>query len=50
LTALLTASAFSVFDYRYGLLAIVLLPAAAALGATALCRTRNPGGDLPSQP
>jgi hypothetical protein len=36
LVALLVASALSIFDYRYGLLAILLLPAAAALALTAL--------------
>jgi hypothetical protein len=50
LTALLMASAFSVFDYRYGLLAVVLLPTAAVLGATALWRRRDPDGGLPWQP
>jgi hypothetical protein len=38
LTALLVASALSAFDYRYGLGATILLPAAAALAASALMR------------
>ncbi|MEA2171077.1 MAG: hypothetical protein QOF76_4377 [Solirubrobacteraceae bacterium] len=39
LVALLTTQAFSVFSYRYGLGLIVLLPAAAALAASALIST-----------
>jgi hypothetical protein len=35
LTALLVAAALSVFDYRYALEALILLPAAAALAWTA---------------
>jgi hypothetical protein len=38
LTALLVASALSLFDYRYGLGATILLPAAAGLAVTALLR------------
>jgi len=41
-TSLVMVSAFSIFDYRYGLLAVILLPAAAALGATALWQRRQP--------
>jgi hypothetical protein len=36
LTALAVASLLSVFDYRYSLSAVILLPAAAALAGTAL--------------
>ena len=39
LSALLFASVFSLFDYRYGLGATLLLPAAAALAGTTLRRT-----------
>ncbi|HEY7076300.1 MAG TPA: hypothetical protein VH418_13055 [Solirubrobacteraceae bacterium] len=38
LVSLIVASALSVFSYRYGLLAILLLPAAAALAATSMLR------------
>ena len=38
LTALLVASVFSLFDYRYGLGPTILLPAAAALAGTTLRR------------
>ena len=38
LTALLVASALSLFDYRYSLSAVILLPAAAALAVSALLR------------
>jgi hypothetical protein len=38
--ALLVASALSVFDYRYGLEALILLPAAAALAWTAVRSSR----------
>jgi hypothetical protein len=38
LVALLTAAAASVFSYRYGLTAVVLLPPAAALSGTSLLR------------
>ncbi len=47
LAALTIAQALSVFSYRYGLIAAVLLPVAAALGATALAppqRARRSGG------
>jgi hypothetical protein len=40
-TTLLVASALSIFDYRYGLLAIILLPAAGALAVTALLAKRD---------
>jgi len=49
LVALLVASALSIFDYRYGLLAIVLLPAAAALAGTALV-SRCPDGEVAACP
>ena len=42
LVALLVASALSIFDYRYGFVAVVLLPTAAALGGTALLRASGP--------
>jgi hypothetical protein len=38
LSALVVASALSVFSYRYGLIAVVLLPPAAALAGTGLLR------------
>jgi hypothetical protein len=38
LVALLTAAAASVFSYRYGLTAVVLLPPAAALSGASLLR------------
>lgn len=41
LTALFVTQATSVFSYRYGLIAAVLLPAAAALAATALRAPRR---------
>jgi hypothetical protein len=40
LASLVVASALSVFSYRYGLIAIILLPAAAALAATGMLRAR----------
>jgi hypothetical protein len=40
LVALLTAAAASVFSYRYGLTAVVLLPPAAALSGASLLRAR----------
>jgi uncharacterized membrane-anchored protein len=43
LVALTVASALSTFSYRYGLIAVVLLPAAAGLAATALLGRRTPG-------
>jgi hypothetical protein len=43
LTALLIASALSIFDYRYGFGAAILLPAAAALAGTSLLRPRVAG-------
>ena len=42
LVALLTAAAASVFSYRYGLTAVVLLPPAAALAGASLLRGRRP--------
>jgi hypothetical protein len=42
LTALLVASALSLFDYRYSLSAVILLPAAAALAVSALLRAGPP--------
>lgn len=42
LSALLVASALSVFSYRYGLIAVVLLPPAAALAGAGLLRARSP--------
>ena len=41
LVLLLFATALSVFSYRYGLIAVVLLPAAAALAGTALLERRR---------
>jgi hypothetical protein len=41
LVALLTAAAVSVFSYRYGLTAVVLLPPAAALAGASLLRSRT---------
>jgi hypothetical protein len=41
LVALLTAAALSVFSYRYGLTAVVLLPPAAALAGASLVRSRT---------
>jgi hypothetical protein len=40
LTLLVVASALSLFDYRYGLGATILLPAAAALAGTAAVRRK----------
>jgi hypothetical protein len=42
LAALLVASALSVFSYRYGLIAVLLLPAAAALAGAGLLGARAP--------
>jgi hypothetical protein len=42
LTALLVAETLSVFSYRYGLVAALLLPAAAALAGTALLAAKGP--------
>jgi hypothetical protein len=44
LAALAMASALSVFDYRYGLVAVVLLPPAAAMAGTAIAQRPAPGG------
>jgi 4-amino-4-deoxy-L-arabinose transferase-like glycosyltransferase len=41
LLMLLVATALSVFSYRYGLVAVMLLPAAAALAATAMLERRR---------
>jgi hypothetical protein len=41
LVLLLFATALSVFSYRYGLIAVVLLPAAAALAGTAMLERRR---------
>jgi Dolichyl-phosphate-mannose-protein mannosyltransferase len=41
LAALVVASALSVFSYRYGLIAIILLPPAAALSITGMLRARS---------
>jgi hypothetical protein len=41
LVLLLFATALSVFSYRYGLIAVVLLPAAAALAVTAMREPRR---------
>ena len=41
LAMLLVATALSVFSYRYGLIAVMLLPAAAALAATAMLERRR---------
>jgi hypothetical protein len=38
-TALLLGAGLSVFDYRYSLIAVVLLPPAAALAGRALLRS-----------
>ena len=46
LVALTVPQALSVFSYRYGLIAAVLLPPAAALAVTAL---RSPRTPLPSE-
>ena len=40
LSALVFASMVSIFDYRYGLLAVILLPPAGAMAGTALARAR----------
>jgi hypothetical protein len=40
LVALLMTSALALFNYRYGLIAVILLPAAAALAITSLLQTR----------
>jgi hypothetical protein len=45
LVALTVASALSTFSYRYGLIAVVLLPAAAGLAGTALLGERTPGAE-----
>jgi hypothetical protein len=41
LTALVITSIFSIFDYRYGLIAAIFLPPAGALAGTALVRARE---------
>jgi hypothetical protein len=41
LAALVVASALSVFSYRYGLIAIILLPVAAALAGTGMLRAAH---------
>jgi NhaP-type Na+/H+ or K+/H+ antiporter len=48
LAALVVASALSVFSYRYGFVAIVLLPAAAALAGAGLLR-RQPSRSARTQ-
>jgi hypothetical protein len=44
LAMLLVATSVSVFSYRYGLVAAILLPAAAALAGTALLEPRRASG------
>jgi hypothetical protein len=44
LTALVVSAALTQFSYRYGLIAVVLLPPAAALATTALLRARPSTG------
>jgi len=46
LVSLIVASALSVFSYRYGLLAVLLLPAAAALAVTSMLRRQPVRSDL----
>jgi 4-amino-4-deoxy-L-arabinose transferase-like glycosyltransferase len=41
-TALLVASAFSIFDFRYGLLAVMLMPIAGALAVASFLGRRDP--------
>jgi hypothetical protein len=48
LGALLVSQALSVFSYRYGLIAPVLLPPAAALALTALLRGRRAALPVPA--
>jgi hypothetical protein len=42
ITTLVVASALSIFDYRYGLLAVLLLPIAGALAASSLLGAKDP--------
>jgi hypothetical protein len=42
LTTLVVASALSIFDFRYGLLAVLLLPVSAALAGSSLLGRRDP--------
>jgi hypothetical protein len=44
LVALVVAGALSLFSYRYGLTAVILLPAAAALAGASLLAPRDRGG------
>jgi hypothetical protein len=49
LTALIVASALSIFDFRYGLVAVILLPVAGALAGAALLGRADPAPAAPTE-